>query len=170
MPPGRPGYAPGPMPPPKSSSSIVIIVVVVVVVVLVAIIGLAAILYVAVSGLGPGSTPTNPTVILQNGGWNNGNDTVSITSVTNGGSLAPSDLTYTIETSSGPYYSGAAGANDARGGPTVNVVYNDLTAQGAVSSGDGIRVKIVPSTSTALEGASLRVFRGGTQIGVVTLS
>jgi flagellin-like protein len=131
---------------------------------------LAAVLYVMVAGLGPGSTPNNPTMIMQSGGWNNGNDTVSITSVTNAANLAPTDLTFTIETTSGPYYSGAAGANDTRGGPTVNVVYNDLTGANLVTSGDSVRIQITPASSAALNGASLKVFKGGSQIGVVTLS
>jgi flagellin-like protein len=131
---------------------------------------LAAVLYVMVAGLGPGSTPNQPTIIMQNGGWTNGNDTVSITSVTNAANLAPTDLTYTIETSSGPYYSGAAGANDTRGGPKVNIVYNDLTGANLVTSGDSIRISITPSTSTAIGGGSLKVFKGGSQIGVITLS
>jgi hypothetical protein len=113
---------------------------------------------------------TGPTtVILQGSGWNNGNNTVSIASVTNGNGLAPSDLTYTIETTSGPYYSGSAGANDTRGGPLVNVVYNDLTGANLVTAGDSIRVHITPSSSMALAGASLKVFSGGSQICTVVL-
>jgi archaeal type IV pilus assembly protein PilA len=133
---------------------------------------LAAVLYVMVAGLGPGSTPTNPTIIMQSGSWTGGNTSASITSVTNAGNLAPTDLTYTIESSSGPFYSGVADLNDNRGGPTVKVHYNDLTNPGTtstVSSGDSIRVQVTPANSTALSGASLKVFKGATQIGVVTL-
>ena len=131
---------------------------------------LAAVLYVMVAGLGPGSTPNQPTIIMQNQGWNNGNDTVSITSVTNAANLAPADLTYTIETSAGPFFSGGNNTTDSRGGPTVNVVFNDLTGPNLVTSGDSIRVRVVTGSATALVGASFKVFKGGTQIGVLTLS
>jgi hypothetical protein len=116
------------------------------------------------------ATPAHPTIVMQSGGWNNGNTTVSITDVINGSNLAPDNLQYTIETSAGPYYSGAAGANDTRGGPMVNVIYNDVTGAGLVTSGDGIRIQVTPPNSVAIGGASLKLFQGGSQIGAVTLA
>ncbi len=137
---------------------------------------LAAVLYVMVSGLGPGSTTTNTTLVMQGGSnWINasGNNTFTFTimSVTpTSANVDPTQVTFTVANSAGTsYYSGTEGNPQTTSGFTVDVNYQDTTEAGKVSSGDSIQILIRPTYPTnPLTGGKLNVFFQGAQISTGT--
>jgi hypothetical protein len=151
-----------PAPPQKSSTGLIIAVVVIVAVVVVAV---PLVLYVLVSGLGPGGTqPIPPTVVLQGGGsWrmsgNNATYTFTVTDLSPAPAVIdPDQLQYIASTSAGTVvYSGAADQHPTSAGFTINVHYNDALGVGRVSESDAIQVSVTPVSGNPLVGGSLRV-------------
>src|SRR5882672_11997167 len=112
---------------------------------------LAAVLYVMVTGLVGPPQGQKPNLVLTAGTWNNGNLTISFASITNAPNLAPTDLTYRLQTSGGvTYFTGAAGTGAAVSGVTVSVSYQDNANAGKVSNEDNIRISMSPSNSTVM--------------------
>jgi flagellin-like protein len=132
---------------------------------------LAAVLYVMVTGLVGPPQGQKPNVVLTAGQWNNGNLTISFASITNAPNLAPTDLTYIVQSADGTtYFSGPATASPY--GPTsgvnVSVAYTDNTNNlGKVSNDDTIRLTVSPSTSAAVKGGTFKIFYAGDVIGFI---
>lgn len=170
-----PGYAgwgqmPPPMPPPKKDNTVLIIVVVVIVVAAL-VLSLPILLYVMVSGVGPGTNPNtnNPSLVMQAQNWNAGNLIVNIQS-SSGATVNPTDLTYIIQDRNGTtFYSGAAGFNGLTLGTNVNITFQDTIDPGRVNAGDSVRITVTPSTSTAVQGGRLRLFFHSQEVAAVAL-
>ena len=129
---------------------------------------LAAVLYVMVTGLVGPPQGQKPNLVLTAGTWNNGNLTISFASITNAPNLAPTDLTYLLQTSGGvTYFTGAAGTGAAVSGVTVSVSYQDNANAGKVSNEDNIRISMSPSNSTVMRGGTLKIFYSGDVIGFI---
>ena len=137
---------------------------------------LAAVLYVMVSGIGPGSTSNPPTAQLQAGSWGGNATTASysatVISVKDVGGVAPSSLIYIVAKSDGSScYSGGANLNlTTCTGFTVNVVYQDITSVGTISASDSIQVTVTPGTGNPLIAGKLTVQTSDNKIvGTVNL-
>lgn len=124
---------------------------------------LAAVLYVMVSGIGPGSTSNPPTAQLQAGTWGGNATTASysviVISVKDTGGIDPSTLKYIVAKSDNtPCYAGAALQNLTLCATfTVNVRYQDTTTPGAISASDSIQVTVTPGTGNPLIAGKLTV-------------
>jgi len=129
---------------------------------------LAAVLYVMVTGLVGPPQGQKPNLVLTAGTWNNGNLTISFASITNAPNLAPTDLTYLLQTSAGvTQFSGGAGAGAPVSNVTTTVTYQDNANVGKVSNEDNVRITVSPSSSTVLRGGTLKIFYSGDVIGFI---
>jgi hypothetical protein len=116
------------------------------------------------------SAASQPHITLSAGNWNNGNVSLDITAVENGGTLTPSSLLFLVTDSSGAvYYSAGAGHPHTVGMVAVNVTYNDNLDAGKVTVGDSIRLTVSPPASTNLVGGFFSVAVGTQELGHVSL-
>lgn len=138
---------------------------------------LAAVLYVMVSGIGPGSTSNPPTAQLQAGTWGGNATTASysvvVITVKDVGGIDPSTLKYVVAKSDNtPCYSGVALQNlTLCTSFTVNVRYQDTTTAGSISPSDSIQVTVSPGTGNPLTAGKLTIQTTDDKIvGTVVLS
>lgn len=138
---------------------------------------LAAVLYVMVSGIGPGSTSNPPTAQLQAGTWGgtaaNASYSIVVISVKDVGGIDPSSLKYVIAKSDNtPCYAGIQNLNQSLcAGFNVNVRYQDTTTPGAISGSDSIILNVYPGTGNPLSAGKLTVQTSDDKIvGTVNLS
>lgn len=127
---------------------------------------LAAVLFVLVSSMLNPPPPPPVAITFTSLGWNEGNNTAVIQSVTGAGAISVADLEYQLRDSDNTLmYSGKADQSVPAQSVTITVHYEDLDSGDRISPGDKIIVMVDPiSGSNLVDGGVFEIYSGGKQI------
>jgi flagellin-like protein len=130
---------------------------------------LAAVLYVAMSGIMVETPVKEPEFILDAGPWQNGSCVIKFLAVNNAAGTTSDNLNYIVQAQNGSiYYSGPAGGNKTLiANITVNITYQDSDGAGFVTPDDLIVIRVTPANSTGVRSSSFKVLTGSHVAGTI---